>query len=90
MMSLRLDPELDAHVRRAAQAEGASISEFLRRAAAERADRTLSSLSTSEQLADVIGMVKGGGRGFADDSGKAFTDLLVEKHRAETEKYRKR
>ena len=75
MRSLRLDPELDERVRRAAALEGSSISEFLRRAAAERAERTLLR-SGSERLADVLGVVHGGG-GQARETGKAFTDLLA-------------
>jgi len=77
--SLRLDPELDERVRRAATLEGSSISEFLRRAAAERADRTLSQRD-SDRLADIVGIVHGGG-GRARDSGKAFADLLTELRR---------
>lgn len=77
MRSLRLDSELDERVRRAAAVEGASISEFLRRAAAERAERTLSE-SSSERLADVVGVVQGGG-GRARETGKAFADLLTER-----------
>jgi len=80
MRSLRLDPDLDERVRRAASAEGASVSEFLRRAAAERAERTLSQRN-SDRLADVIGVVHSGG-GRARDTGGAFTDLLVERRRA--------
>ena len=79
MRSLRLDPELDERVRRAATLEGSSISEFLRRAAAERADRTLSQRD-SDRLADIVGIVHGGG-GRARDSGKAFADLLTELRR---------
>jgi len=77
--SLRLDPELDERVRRAATLEGSSISEFLRRAAAERADRTLSQRD-SDRLADIVGIVHGGG-GRARNSGKAFADLLTELRR---------
>ena len=79
MRSLRLDPELDERVRRAATLEGSSISEFLRRAAAERADRTLSQRD-SDRLADIVGIVHGGG-GRARNSGKAFADLLTELRR---------
>ena len=78
MRSLRLDPELDERVRRAAALEGASVSEFLRRAAAERAERTLSQRG-SERLADVVGVVRGGRGGRARDAGKAFGDLLSER-----------
>jgi len=79
MRSLRLDPELDQRVRRAATLEGSSISEFLRRAAAERAERTLSQ-GGSERLEDVVGVIHGGG-GRARETGKAFADLLVQEPR---------
>ncbi len=82
MRSLRLEPELDERVRRAAAAEGMSVSEFLRRAAAERADRTLSHRN-SDRLADVIGVVHGGGAGRARDSGAAFGELLAERRQAD-------
>jgi hypothetical protein len=77
--SLRLDPELDERVRRAATIEGSSVSEFLRRAAAERAERTLARRA-SQQLADVVGIVHGGGSR-ARETGKAFTDVLTERRR---------
>lgn len=80
MRSLRLEPELDDRVRRAADAEGSSVSEFLRRAAAERADRTLAERN-SERLADVIGVARGGGKSRARDSGAAFADALAERRR---------
>lgn len=75
MRSLRLEPDLDDRVRRAAAAEGASVSEFLRRAAAERADRTLS-VRNSDRLGDIIGAVRAGGAGRARDTGAAFGELL--------------
>ncbi len=78
MRSLRLEPELDDRVRRAASAEGSTVSEFLRQAAAERADRTLAARN-SDQLADVIGSVRGGGAGRARDTGAAFGELLAER-----------
>jgi len=70
---VRLDPELDDLVRRAAAREGSSVSEFLRRAAEERARRTL---SPSEQLVDVIGAVRSDGGGAAERTGEAFASLL--------------
>jgi hypothetical protein len=76
MRSLRLEPDLDERVRRAASTEGSTVSEFLRQAAAERADRTLAQRN-SDRLADVIGVVHGGG-GRARDTGAAFGDLLAE------------
>ena len=55
------------------------MSEFLRLAAAERADRTLSQRN-SDRLADVIGIVHGGG-GVAHKTGDAFGDLLTDRRR---------
>lgn len=77
--SIRLDPSLDERVRQAAAAEGSSVSVFLRSAAAERADRTLSHRN-SDRLADVIGVVHGGG-GRARETGTAFGELLEEQRK---------
>jgi hypothetical protein len=77
MRSLRLEPSLDERVRRAAAAEGTTVSQFLRSAAAERADRTLAHRNR-DRLGDVIGSVRGGGAGRARDTGAAFGDLLAE------------
>jgi predicted transcriptional regulator len=75
MRSLRLDPELDRRVRKAAAVKGESVSEFIRQAAAQRAEETLAD-GGREQFADVAGSVHGGG-GRARRSGEAFTDELV-------------
>lgn len=75
MRSIRVDDELDIRVRQAAAAEGASVSEFIRRAASERADHTLAT-GASERLADVVGAVHGGG-GQARDTGAAFANALA-------------
>jgi hypothetical protein len=80
MRSLRLSTELDAWVQRAATHEGASVSEFLRRAATERAERLLSA-NPAERLSYAIGAVEGGGEGLARDTGAAFGDIVEEKHR---------
>jgi hypothetical protein len=77
MRSLRLDPQLDRRVRRAAELEGSTVSEFIRQAAAERAERTLGERPT-ERLRDVIGVVRGGG-GRARKTGKAFGDMLAKR-----------
>jgi hypothetical protein len=76
MRSLRLDPDLDKKVRRAAAAKGESVSEFLRRAAAERAEETLAG-HPSERFADVAGVIHGGG-GRARRTGTAFSESLAE------------
>lgn len=77
MRSLRLDPDLDEKVQRAAAVKGESVSEFIRNAAEERADHTLM-VRPSDRFADVTGIVHGGG-GQARRSGKAFTDTLVQR-----------
>ena len=73
--SLRLDPELEARLERAAAVEGASVSEFIRRAAAARADEVLTA-DNSELFADVLGVIAGGG-GRARRSGAAFAEGLA-------------
>lgn len=77
MRSLRLDSQLDEMTRRAAAIEGSSMSEFMRRAIAERAERTLAG-GAQERLKDVIGAVNGGG-GHARDTGAAFAALLAQR-----------
>ena len=79
MRSLRLSTELDERVRNAAEREGSSVSEFLRRAASERAERTLA--DPAERLSYAIGAFEGRGDGLARDTGAAFTDIVEEKHR---------
>jgi hypothetical protein len=78
--SVRLDKDLDELVRRAAAREGESVSEFLRRAASERAHRTLADRPVV-QLADVIGAVRSDG-GRAQQTGESFADLLSERRRS--------
>ena len=77
MRSLRIDAELEDRLQRAASITGESLSEFIRRAAAERADETLS-LSRATEFGDVLGVVRGGG-GRARRTGTAFTDLVTER-----------
>jgi hypothetical protein len=78
MLTVRLDDRLDTLARKAAAMEGSSVSEFTRRAIAERAERALAN-DASGRLADVIGAVRGGGAGEARDSGGAFAELLAER-----------
>jgi len=61
-------------VQRAAAVKGESVSEFIRHAAAERAKETLTQ-RPSEEFADVVGVINGGG-GRARRSGEAFTRSL--------------
>lgn len=80
MRSLRLDEQLERRLQKAAATEGTSVSEFIRRAADERATRTLGDEST-DRLADVIGTVRSSG-GRARKSGKAFADVLADRRRS--------
>ena len=77
MRSLRIDEELDEKIRRAASLNDESISDFLRTAAEERADRVLSTQGR-EAFADVAGAVRSHG-GQADRTGHAFTEVLRSK-----------
>lgn len=74
MRSIRLDPELDRKVRKAAAARGESVSAFIRNAAAERADETLA-VPGRERFRDVAGVVRGGG-GRARRTGEAFGEIV--------------
>ena len=75
MRSLRLDPDLDEKVQRAAAIKGESVSEFIRHAAEDRADETLAE-RPSLSFADVAGVVHGGG-GRARRTGEAFASGLT-------------
>ena len=74
MRSLRLDPELDEKLQRAATARGESVSEFIRRAAADRADATLAE-RPGRGFDDVAGAIHSEG-GRARRSGAAFAEAL--------------
>ena len=78
MRSVRLDDALEERLQRAAAARGESMSEFIRRAVAERAEATLAGDGKSGVFGDVLGVVHSGG-GRAERTGAAFTDLLVER-----------
>lgn len=58
--SVRLDPDLDARLERAAALRGESKSEFIRAAIGERIEATLGT-SLADRLAHVIGQVDLGG-----------------------------
>jgi hypothetical protein len=73
MRSIRVDPTLDRTLRQASAQEGVSVSEFIRRAVAERVERTL---SARDQLLDVVGVVRSRG-GAAARTGEAFGELLA-------------
>jgi hypothetical protein len=70
MRSLRLDPALSERLETAARSRGETVSEFIRRAIADRADSTLENADGAD-FSDVIGSVHGGG-GRARRTGRAF------------------
>lgn len=70
-----MDANLESRLLAAAAVRGESLSEFIRQAAAERADATLDA-EPSTDFGDVVGVVHGGG-GRARRTGAAFTEGLV-------------
>jgi predicted transcriptional regulator len=78
--TLRLDPELEGRLQRAAAVVGESLSEFIRQAAAERANTVLN-VGEREYFADVVGAIHGGG-GRARRTGDAFADILSDRTRS--------
>ena len=79
MKSLRLDRALLERLQKAAAVTGETLSEFIRRAAAARADSVLIE-EPDDDWSDVIGAVHGGG-GRARRTGEAFGELLAESKR---------
>lgn len=80
--SFRLDPALEARLERAAQADGTSTSEIIRRAVVRYCEEVLGN-TLHPRLADVIGIGHGGG-GRARRSGDALRRILRQKHRKST------
>jgi hypothetical protein len=82
MRSLRLEEALERRIELAAAREGVSVSEFIRRAAAERADVALAGPTNAELLADVIGVApsKVDDGGVAHRVKDAYQLELDEKH----------
>lgn len=75
MRSIRLDPELDRKVRKAAAVRGESVSAFIRNAAAKEAEETLAERGR-ERFRDVAGAIRGGG-GRARQTGELFADVVA-------------
>jgi predicted transcriptional regulator len=85
MASVRLDPELEARLERAAALRGESKSDFIRTAVADRIEATLGT-SLADRLAHVIGQVDLGG-GLAERAHELAGELMDEDHRAEAERW---
>lgn len=73
MRSVRLGQELEAQLEEAAQITGEPVSEIIREAVRRRCDEVLGG-RLDRRLADVIGVVSGGGN--SRKTGRTFTSLL--------------
>jgi predicted transcriptional regulator len=82
MTSVRLDPDLEARLARAAALRGESKSEFIRLALIDRIDATLAA-SPAARAAHLVGAVDLGG-GVADRAHEAAADLIGRGHGAAT------
>ena len=74
MKSVRLDPEIEKQLERAAEIAGVSESEFIREAIRRQADQVLGG-SLEARLADMVGTVRSKG-GRARRAHNQFRDLL--------------
>lgn len=83
MASVRLDPDMEARLARAAERRGESKSDFMRAAVSERIAATLGT-SLADRLAHVIGQVDlGGGR--AERAHDLAAARVAEAHAAQLE-----
>lgn len=85
MKSVRLDPALETKLREAAKLEGVSESALIRQAIVQRCDAILSN-RLDLRLADVIGIVDGGG-GRAEHASEKFAEMVRKHHEAEVAAY---
>ena len=74
MKSVRLDADLEAQLRQAAQAAGVSESEFIRQAVAERSQHFLGD-GLEQRLAGVVGAIHSRG-GRAGEASRQYVRLL--------------
>ena len=88
MASVRLEPDLEARLERAASLRGESKSDFIRAAVAERVEATLGS-SLADRLAHVIGKIDLGGNR-AERAHELAGEIIAEKHRKELERWERR
>jgi predicted transcriptional regulator len=87
MTSVRLDPDLEARLERAAALRGESKSDFIRSAVADRIEATIGT-SVADRLAHVIGQVDlGGGR--AGRAHELAGELIADQHDAEVERWQR-
>jgi hypothetical protein len=89
MKSVRLEPALEARLKRAAEKIGSTESEVIRAAVGERVDAILGG-RVAEGWAAFVGKVDGGRRGRARDAHQRFTELLQERQATRGERASKR
>jgi hypothetical protein len=77
--SVRLDPDLQTKLQRAARALAQSQSEFIRDAVARRCAEVLGD-SLAERLAPVVGILRSSG-GRAHRTGQAFREVVARRRR---------
>ena len=77
--SFRLTPELERRLEEASARAGMSVSDFIREAVEQRCDAVLGH-SLLDDLGDMVGAVDGG-RFDSRHTGRAFAEIVAEKHR---------
>jgi predicted transcriptional regulator len=87
MTSVRLDPDLEARLERAAALRGESKSDFIRSAVADRIEATIGT-SLADRLAHVIGQVDLGGSR-AERAHELAGELIADQHHAEVERWQR-
>lgn len=85
MKSVRLSPKIEAKLRQAAELADMSESALIRVAIEEKCDAVLGD-RLDIRLADIIGAADLGG-GVANDTGKAFTEMLQKQHEEEIRRF---
>jgi hypothetical protein len=78
--SFRIDPALERRLCEVAAREGVPVSAVVREAIEQYCNAAPGN-DTRTRLADVIGIVEGDGRDYSSRTGRAFTELLMERHR---------
>ena len=80
--SVRFDPVFERRVHAAAAHEGVSVSDFIREAVQERAERILGATSLWERIRPIVEDVPASGRttDVASRTHAAFAELLVSRH----------
>ena|SRR5258707_1114652 len=81
-VTLRLDPKTRRQIARVARRKGISNSEVIRRALNSWPEFTDSVVSPYEQVADLIGVAKGGNPRRSEKSGMNFRKILAAKRRS--------